>query len=875
MTHRPIFAILCGLTVLATTANAKELPVESFFRAPDKKSITLSPDGSKVSWLEPWEEGSRRANIMIAPIDDPTKGKRVTTMEYSDITNYSWVNNDTLAYYNPEVSMVYLAKADGSGERSVSDLLGRSGITYSWINDGLPNDSNHMLLEIESRYNGQWVWDLAKVDLNTGDIVSYDQNRNRFEYWGVADNNGDIRTAIGYDGSDTIIYYKPSPTAAFDPLFTYDFRHEIKVLGFTPDNKRMYLLSNEDSDKKQLFEYDPQTKTKKLLYKNDDYDLAGIKYHRGTLTGVSWTGVGYEEAYLTDDRKDLFARLASHIPDRKLMLTGLSDDQRYALVKAWDDRDPGTFYTYDRQKDKLTLVEKQSSWLDRDSLAQMQPFTYKARDGLEIPGYLMLPPGKEDAKNLPLVVYVHGGPEQREEQVYIDEFQIFPNRGYALFIPNFRGSTGYGKAFWEAGFKQWGLKMLDDVTDGTKYLIEKGIADPNRIAIFGVSYGGHAALMSAVREPDLYKAVISWVGVTDMVKMLENMPQSWRLAQDKIYATKGDLDKDRAYLVENSPINHVKDIKAPLFIAYGGKDRQVRPQETDAFIKAFKEAGGDVTVLYREDEGHNFVKEENRIALFDAITKFLAPKVPVLPTDGKEKRQPGADPFNPTPVSDGNIVVTPGPKGTLKDSGLSLNPNVRVQSLTTDLLVARQALIEDLTAGTITAAKIQAGLKGPEMTEEGLNMKGTQLWGLPEASRDDSPVTLGQLRKLMNQDSLTQVKEESDRNAALTAALSAMQAPDYHPLRPTSVTAGFGFKGAQKAIALGLVHYINADTLVNAGLSHSGSESLWRGGLTMRLGPKENLIATDNAQMATQLQEALHKINALEEQLKKLSPSQQ
>ena len=174
MTHRPIFAILCGLTLLATTANAKELPVESFFRAPNKKSITLSPDGSKVSWLEPWEEGSRRANIMIAPIDDPTKGKRVTTMEYSDITNYSWVNNDTLAYYNPEVSMVYLAKADGSGERSVSDLLGRSGITYSWINDGLPNDSDHMLLEIESRYNGQWVWDLAKVDLNTGDIVSYD-----------------------------------------------------------------------------------------------------------------------------------------------------------------------------------------------------------------------------------------------------------------------------------------------------------------------------------------------------------------------------------------------------------------------------------------------------------------------------------------------------------------------------------------------------------------------------------------------------------------------------------------------------------------------------------------------------------------------------
>ena len=256
-------------------------------------------------------------------------------------------------------------------------------------------------------------------------------------------------------------------------------------------------------------------------------------------------------------------------------------------------------------------------------MASMQPIHYKSSDGLTIHGYLTVPVG-EKAKNLPVVVNPHGGPWARDYWGYNPEVQFLANRGYAVLQMNFRSSTGYGKEFWTKGFKQWGKKMQDDITDGVQWLISQGIADPKRIAIYGGSYGGYATLAGVTFTPDLYTCAVDYVGVSNLFTLFETLPPYWEQGRQMMYEMIGNPEKDKALLEEVSPIFHIDNIKVPLFVAQGANDPRVKKEHSDQIVNALKQKNIAVEYMVKDNEGHGFHNEENRFDFYRAMERFFA-----------------------------------------------------------------------------------------------------------------------------------------------------------------------------------------------------------------------------------------------------------
>jgi dipeptidyl aminopeptidase/acylaminoacyl peptidase len=281
----------------------------------------------------------------------------------------------------------------------------------------------------------------------------------------------------------------------------------------------------------------------------------------------------------------------------------------------------GARYLYDVASKKLTKLAEIAPWLPEDDLAEMKPITYKARDGLTIQGYLTLPRG--GGKNLALIVNPHGGPWARDSWGYDPEVQFLANRGYAVLQINFRGSTGYGRAFWEASFKQWGKTMQDDVTDGVKYAIAQGIADPKRICIYGGSYGGYCTLAGLAFTPELYACGVDYVGVSNLFTFLKTIPPYWKPMLDMFYEMVGNPETDKVLLAEASPVLHADNIRVPLLIAQGAQDPRVNIDESDQMVAALKKHSVPVEYLVKENEGHGFHNEENRFEFYEAMERFL------------------------------------------------------------------------------------------------------------------------------------------------------------------------------------------------------------------------------------------------------------
>jgi dipeptidyl aminopeptidase/acylaminoacyl peptidase len=271
----------------------------------------------------------------------------------------------------------------------------------------------------------------------------------------------------------------------------------------------------------------------------------------------------------------------------------------------------------------LTKIADRNPWLHEDQLAEMKPIQYQSRDGLTIHGYLTLPKGR-DPKNLPVVVNPHGGPWVRDNWGFNPEVQFLANRGYAVLQVNYRGSTGYGREFWEASFKQWGGTMQDDITDGVNWLVSQGIADPKRVAIYGGSYGGYAVLEGLTKNPDLFAAGVDYVGVSNLFTFLKTVPPYWKPYLDMMYEMVGNPEIDKDWFQAHSPALNADKIKAPLFVAQGAKDPRVNINESNQIVEALKKRGVDVQYMVKPDEGHGFRNEENRFDFYEAMEVFLS-----------------------------------------------------------------------------------------------------------------------------------------------------------------------------------------------------------------------------------------------------------
>jgi dipeptidyl aminopeptidase/acylaminoacyl peptidase len=409
-------------------------------------------------------------------------------------------------------------------------------------------------------------------------------------------------------------------------VITTSFKETLTPVLFTFDNKNLYCISNLGRDKTAVVEFDPVTaKEVKVIYENPEADIVGLDYSklRKVLTVAYYETDKLEKHFLDSAMQQIDDKIARQIPEYIFQITRMSKDETKMLAYVTSDRYFGGYYLYDQTADAFSKLADFKPWLKEENMAVMKPITYQSRDGLTIHGYLTLPKGVK-AKNLPVVVNPHGGPWARDSWGFNPEVQFLANRGYAVLQMNFRGSTGYGRQFWESSFKQWGRTMQNDITDGVKWLISEGIADSNRIAIYGGSYGGYATLAGITLTPEIYACAVDYVGVANMFTFMQTIPPYWEPLRQMFYEMVGDPVKDSLLLAEVSPVNHVARIRCPLFVAQGANDPRVNINESNQIVDSLRNMGVTVEYMVKDNEGHGFYNQENQFDFYRAMETFLA-----------------------------------------------------------------------------------------------------------------------------------------------------------------------------------------------------------------------------------------------------------
>jgi len=613
--------LLCLALGLALTAGPgpvpRLIPVRDFFRNPERSGFALSQDGRYLSWLQPYRN---RLNVYVRPLAGG-RARRVTSETARDLADYFW-KGDRIIYEKDlggdENFHLVSVGLDGRGPR---DLTPGDRLTAQVV-DSLPDDDRHLLVSHNRR--DPKVFDVFRIDVATGEERLLAQNPGNITGW-LTDHAGRLRVAMATDGVESSLLYRASEDEPFRTILATSFKETVEPLFFTFDDRELYVASNRGRDKTAIFEFDPATAREgRLVYQRDDVDVDELGYSRKrkVLTSVRFTTWKDERVFLDEETRSMFDAVQARLPGYEVSFTAGTRAEDKFIVAATSDRTQGRRYLFDRATGRLTLLAEVAPWLKERDLAEMKPVSYTARDGLTINGYLTLPRGKAPV-HLPVVVNPHGGPWARDVWGFNPEVQFLASRGYAVFQPNFRGSTGYGRTFWEASFKQWGERMQDDLTDGVQWLVGQGIADPGRIAIYGGSYGGYAALAGVTFTPDLYAAAVDYVGVSNLFTFMNTVPPYWKPFLDMMHEMVGDPVQDRALLEARSPVFHADRIRAPLFIAQGANDPRVNKDESDQMVAALKQRGIAVEYMVKADEGHGFENEENRLDFYRAMDRFL------------------------------------------------------------------------------------------------------------------------------------------------------------------------------------------------------------------------------------------------------------
>lgn len=596
------------------------IPLEDFFRNPEKSSFNMSPDGKYISYMAPYES---RMNIFVQRAGS-NKASRLTSETDRDIAGYYWANNTRLLFLKDsggdENFALYGVDFNGKNLKCLTCFEN----VRTQIIDDLEDQPDFVIIGLNKR--NAMVFDPYRLNINSGEMEMLAENPGNIQGW-MTDHNGKLRVAMAIvDGVNTQLLYRDNEAEEFRPILTTNFKESLSPQFFTFDNKRLYATSNLNRDKSAAVIFDPATATEtEMLYENDTYDVSSISYSRKrkVITAASFTSWKRERHFFDEQSKQLFERLEGLLKGYEIGISASDKAEEKFIVRTYSDRSLGAFYFYDRKKDQLTKIQDVSPWLDENHMAEIRPVQYRSRDGLVIHGYLTLPKGVE-AKNLPVVINPHGGPWARDNWGFNPEVQFLANRSYAVLQMNFRGSTGYGKAFWEASFKQWGLTMQNDITDGVYWLIEQGIADPKRVAIYGASYGGYATLQGLVVTPTLYAAGVDYVGVSNLFTFMQTIPPYWKPLLDMMYEMVGNPETLKAQFEATSPALNAHRIMAPLFVAQGAKDPRVNIAESDQIVEAMRKRGVEVEYMVKENEGHGFRNEENRFDFYRAMEKFLA-----------------------------------------------------------------------------------------------------------------------------------------------------------------------------------------------------------------------------------------------------------
>jgi dipeptidyl aminopeptidase/acylaminoacyl peptidase len=600
------------------------IPREVLFGNPAKTNPQLSPDGTRLAYLAPEAEV---LNIWVRTVgkDDDAA---VTHDRGRGIRQYFWAQSGKELVYlqdkgGDENWRVFSVALTGAAPRDLTPLEGVQAQIVA-VEPSRPDQILVAINDRDPRYH-----DVYEIDLGTGRRTLSAKNDINAIAW-FADHELRVRAGqvLQPDGG-TALMHRPTGQGPFSRLTAWGAEDTFttSALGFAGDNRTLYLLTSVGSNTTELRSLDVQTGRETRLASDPKADVAEMLTHPTTHEALAVRFVRERSDWKALDEsvtKDFLA--LRDVNDGDLDVIGADRANRNWLVAFDQDDGPVRFFTWSRDARQARLLFVQRPALENLPLAEMRPVSYKARDGLTINAYLTMPRGVP-ARNLPAVIHPHGGPWDRDTWGFDSIAQWLANRGYAVLQPNFRGSAGYGKEFLNAGDREWGGKMQDDITDGTRWLIEQGLVDAKRVCILGGSYGGYATLMGLVREPDLYACGVDIVGVANLVTWMNTIPPYWKPYEHVLHQRVGNPATELAFLQSRSPVFQAGRIKSPLLIAQGANDPRVPRAESIQIRDALKASGREVEYVEFPDEGHGFVRPENRLKFFAMAEKFLAGKI--------------------------------------------------------------------------------------------------------------------------------------------------------------------------------------------------------------------------------------------------------
>lgn len=614
---------------------------ELLFGDPEISGAQISPDGRYIAFQKP--HLSTR-NIWVKKTSEPFSAARVLTEEKKrPIPVFFWTRDSKYILFvkdnDGDENFNIYAVEPGAEKPVARDLTGLKGIVVQIYS--LPkNDPDVLYMGLNDR-DKAWH-DLYKLKISTGEKTLVRKNTEQVSGW-VFDLEGNLRLAshTAPNGDNEILRVDPN---GFTKVYSCGVFETCSALRFHKDGKRVYMETNRgDRDKSELVLFDPVGLKEELVEADP---LKRVEFGTAVFSEVSeelvMTAYIDEKVrrYFHDKKLEAdYKFLQSKFPGLEIGIGSRTKDEQLMVIVATGDTEPGSVHLFDRKTRKLTLQYVSREKLPRTSLSPMTPIRYKSSDGMEIPAYLTIPRGLT-GKNLPTLIVPHGGPWYRDMWGFNAEAQFFANRGYAVLMPNFRGSTGYGKQFINAGNGEWGKKMQDDLTWGVKHLVAQGIADPKRVGILGGSYGGYATLAGLAFTPDVYRAGVDIVGPSNLNTLLDSVPPYWEAMRKMLHARMADpaTAEGKAWLKERSPLTAADQIKTPLLVVQGANDPRVNKAEAEQIVIALRDRKFPVEYMLAPDEGHGFARPVNNKAMYMAIEKFLA-----LHLDGRYQQDGAPD----------------------------------------------------------------------------------------------------------------------------------------------------------------------------------------------------------------------------------------
>jgi dipeptidyl aminopeptidase/acylaminoacyl peptidase len=606
--------------------------VEDYFTKPKLSGFQLSPQGKYLCFKE---KDSKSKNHLY--IKNTTTNKITLVLEEKEelIKSVFWINEERLIYRmdkgGNENFHIYAVNIDGT---NIVDLTPYDGVQATIIKT-LPDQKDFVIVEM-NKENAK-IKLPYKINVNTGEfekLFSNDDATNPTSNYKF-DQTGVLRSYTKtVNGVEIETYYKNYDSNDFKLLYKANWKTMYSIIEFnyaTENKDDAYVLTNIDSDKNRFVLYDlKENKLIKEIYSNNTYDVSGLVLSRKRNYEIDYLGYYGEKAVIepvSKTYKSLHSIWSNEFKGYQFNVVGLTDNEDKYLLVVSSDKLVGKYYIYDTKTKKTSLLFDLMPQLIENEMASVMPITFKSRDGLTVHGYITLPKGVQNGNKVPLIVNPHGGPANyRDYWGFNPEAQLFASRGYATLHVNFRISGGYGKSFLEAGYKQIGRKVMDDIEDGVQYAIEQGYIDKNNVAIYGASHGGYATLMGLVKTPELYKCGVDYIGVSNIETVFKTFPTYWEQYKAMLNEQWYDLNNPEELKIAKSvsAINNIEKINKPLFVVQGANDPRVNINESDQIVTALRAKGFELPYMVKYNEGHGFLREENTIDFYKSMMGFFA-----------------------------------------------------------------------------------------------------------------------------------------------------------------------------------------------------------------------------------------------------------